>query len=108
MAKKRLSKTSKKKAKERARAKKKTRRKQNPNLTSKRKLNMQKIIIGIKTVIQYYQKENKDFGSNKRKVLLPDELLEEVRNILRNKISLCALRKQLKYMILMMKLIIYI
>jgi len=108
MAKKRLSKTSKKKAKERARAKKKTRRKQNPNLTSKRKLNMQKIIIGIKTVIQYYQKENKDFGSNKRKVLQPDELLEEVRNISRNKISLYTLRKQLKYMILMMKLIIYI
>ena len=101
MAKRRTKKTSKKKAKEKTETKKNTRRKENPNSTSKKKLKYANNYNWNKksqSVLSKRKESNSNtsidyFESNKRKVLLPNELLEEAKNILKNKISLYYLRK---------------
>ena len=104
MAKRRTKKTSKKQAKEKTETKKNTRRKQNPNSTSQKKLKYVKDYNRNKkshSVLSKRKESNSTssidyFESNKRKVLLPNELLEEAKNILKNKISLYSLRKAIK------------
>ena len=104
MAKRRTKKTSKKQAKEKTEPKKNTRRKKNPNSTSQKKLKYVKDYNRNKkshSVLSKRKDSNSTssidyFESNKRKVLLPNELLEEAKNILKNKISLYSLRKAIK------------
>ena len=104
MAKRRTKKTSKKQAKEKTEIKKNTRRKQNPNSTSQKKLRYANLYNRNKkshSVLSKRKESNSTssidyFESNKRKVLLPNELLEETKNILKNKISLYSLRKAIK------------
>ena len=104
MAKRRTKKTSKKQAKEKTETKKNTRRKQNPNSTSQKKLKYIKDYNRNKkshSVLSKRKESNSTssidyFESNKRKVLLPNELQEKAKNIFKNKISLYSLRKAIK------------